>query len=94
MEEKEENLHSTTENIEDTARIMMDAFKAKNIGADEVLRYEDLYPYLHEHSQHGHYKDVQRAAENHLRKEGYATPEPDGLRLTPVGYQAINGDRE
>jgi hypothetical protein len=94
MENKDENLHSNTENIEDTARIIMDAFKENNIEADQVLKYENLYPYLHEHSQHRHYKDVQKEAEHHLRKEGYATPEPDGLRLTPVGYKAINGQQE
>ena len=94
MEENNENLHSKTENTEDTARIIMDAFKENKIGADEVLRYENLYPYLHEHSQHDHYKDVMKDAENHLRKEGYATPEPDGLRLTPVGYKALNGKQD
>lgn len=84
-----ENLTSPTNNIENTTRLIMDAFRHFKVQADEVLTYADLIPYLEQHDEHNHFKDVQRETEYHLMKEAYATPDAAGLRLTPVGYNAL-----
>ena len=80
---------SHTDNVVQTAHLILKAMKEKGIKADEVLSYQDLYPYLQEHSKHGHYKDVQQEAEHHLANESIVTPDPAGLRLTQVGYRAL-----
>ncbi|RNI29819.1 hypothetical protein EFA69_09795 [Rufibacter immobilis] len=84
-----ENLSSNSENIENTGYLILKAFKAKGIQAEEVLAWTDIYPFLHQEDEKYHYKDVQKRAEEHLRNQGYATPDPAGLRLTPVGYKAV-----
>ncbi len=85
-----ENLTSPANNIENTAQLIMDAFRHFNVPADGVLAYTDLLPYLDQHDEHKHFKDVQKEAEHHLTKEAYATPDAAGLRLTPVGYTALH----
>lgn len=96
MDEKEQNQQedndhfvSNTDNVVQTAHLILKAMREKGIQADEVLSYQDLYPYLQEHSKHGHYKDVQQEAEHHLANESMVTPDPAGLRLTQVGYKAL-----
>ena len=84
-----EQLNSNSENIEDTSHLILTAFKAKGTQAEEVLSWTDIYPFLHQEDENYHYKDVQKRAEEHLRNQGYATPDPTGLRLTPVGYEAV-----
>jgi hypothetical protein len=84
-----ENLTSPTNNIENTTKLIMDAFRHFNIQADEVLTYTDLIPYLEQHDEHKHFKDVQRETEYHLMKEAYATPDASGLRLTQVGFNVL-----
>jgi hypothetical protein len=80
-------LHSEADNIENLAQYILEAFKVKSVGEGEVLKYEDLYPFLQE--KYPKYKDVQREAEHHLTKGGYINPAPDGLMLTQVGYGAL-----
>jgi hypothetical protein len=82
-----EELHSEADNIENTAQCILDAFKEFNIKEEEVLRYQQLYPYLQD--KYPHYKDVQKEAEHHLSKEGYVNPAPDGLMLTQVGHSKL-----
>ncbi|WP_240676226.1 hypothetical protein [Botryobacter ruber] len=82
-------LHSEADNIEGAANCILDAFKEKNIKAGEVLPYQQLYPYLQE--KYPNYKDVQKEAEHHLAKEAYVNPAPDGLMLTQVGYNVLQG---
>lgn len=100
MKENKENLEkkdegekdhfvSNTDNVVQTAHLILKAMREKGIKADEVLRYDDLYPFLEENSKHGHYKDVQKDAEHHLANESFVTPDPAGLRLTQVGYKAL-----
>lgn len=100
MKENKENLErkdqgdndqfvSNTDNVVQTAHLILRAMREKGIQADEVLSYQDLYPYLQEHSKHQHYKDVQQEAEHHLANESMVTPDPAGLRLTQVGYKAL-----
>lgn len=89
-----ENLTSPTNNIENTANLIMQAFRHFNIPADGVLAYEDLIPYLEKHDEHNHFKDVQKEAEFHLTKEAYATPDAVGLRLTPVGFNTLQESNE
>lgn len=84
-----ENLTSPTNNIENTANLILDAFRHFQVPAGEVLAYADLIPYLEEHDEHNHFKDIQKEAEFHLTKEAYATPDAAGLRLTPVGYNFL-----
>ncbi|GAB2546911.1 hypothetical protein [Rufibacter soli] len=84
-----ENLSSNSENIENTGFLILKAFKTKGTQADEVLGWEEIYPFLHKEDEHNHYIDVQKRAEEHLRNQGYATPDPAGLRLTEVGFQAV-----
>jgi hypothetical protein len=86
-----ENPHfvSHTDNVVQTGHLILKAMREKGLKADEVLLYEDLYPYLQEHSKHGHYKDVQQEAEHHLAKESLIAPDPAGLRLTQVGYKVL-----
>ncbi len=83
------DLSSNSNNIQQTAQLILDAFRHLNKQADDVLTYEELLPYLEEHSEHQHYKDVQKDAEFHLTKEAYATPDVNGLRLTPAGFEAL-----
>lgn len=80
---------STSNIIQHTAQLILDAFRHFNTPANEVLSYDQLLPYLDEKSEHQHYKDALPEAEFHLSKEAYATPDPAGLRLTEVGYQAL-----
>ena len=84
-------LHSEADNIENTAQCILDAFKSKSIKEGEVLQYNQLYPYLQEH--YPHYKDVQSEAEQHLAKEGFINPAPDGLMLTQVGATNLYSDK-
>ncbi|WP_205504475.1 hypothetical protein [Rufibacter psychrotolerans] len=84
-----ENLSSNSENIENTGYLILKAFKAKGTQAEEVLGWDEIYPFLHQEDEKLHYRDVQKRAEEHLRNQGYATPDPAGLRLTPVGYKAV-----
>lgn len=87
------DLSSTSNVIQNTAQLIMDAFREHGTQPDGVLSYDQLYPYLDEHSEHQHYKDALVEAEYHLSKEAYATPDPSGLRLTQVGFKALqNGD--
>lgn len=87
-----ENLTSPTNNIENTANLIMEAFRHFNVQANDVLTYEQLIPYLEEHDEHNHFKDVQKEAEFHLTKEAYATPDAAGLRLTPVGFDTLQNN--
>ncbi|MDQ3289773.1 MAG: hypothetical protein M3Q05_00635 [Bacteroidota bacterium] len=89
-----ENLTSQTNNIENTTNLIMQAFRHFNIQADEVLTYDQLIPYLEEHDEHNHFKDVQRETEYHLMKEAFATPDASGLRLTQLGYNTLQENKE
>ena len=80
-------LHSEADNIENTAQCILEAFKYNNVKEGQILRYQELYPYLQEH--YPHYKDVQKEAEQHLSKEGFVNPAPDGLMLTQVGAENL-----
>ncbi len=84
-------LHSEADNIENTAQCILDAFKEIGIKEGEVLQYNQLYPYLQEH--YPHYKDVQSEAEQHLAKEGFINPAPDGLMLTQVGASNLYSEK-
>lgn len=84
-----ENLTSPTNNIQNTANLMLEAFRHFRVPAGEVLTYENLIPYLEARDEHNHFKDVQKEAEFHLSKEAYATPDAAGLRLTQVGYNFL-----
>jgi hypothetical protein len=90
---KMENLTSPTNNIENTASLIMQAFRHFKIQANDVLTYEQLIPYLEKHDEHNHFKDVQRETEYHLMKEAYATPDASGLRLTPLGYNTLQDNK-
>ncbi|WP_245539586.1 hypothetical protein [Pontibacter roseus] len=81
-------LHSESQNIENLAQCIMDAFKEQNLEAGNVLQYQELYPYLQE--RYPKYKDVQKEAEHHLTKLAYVTPAPEGLMLTQVGYNSMD----
>jgi hypothetical protein len=83
-----DNLSANSENIENTGNLILKAFKEKGTQAEEVLAWTEIYPFLHQEDEKYHYKDVQKQAEEHLRHQGYATPDPAGLRLTSVGYKA------
>ena len=83
------DLSSTSNNIENTAQLIMEAFRHFGTPANEVLTYDQLLPYLDEKSEHQHYKDALVEAEHHLSKEAYATPDVTGLRLTQVGFKAL-----
>ena len=73
----------------------MDAFRNFGTQANEVLSYDDLLPYLEEKSDHPqHYKDSLKEAEYHLSKEAWATPDLTGLRLTEVGFEALQQGKE
>lgn len=85
-------LHSEADNIENVAQHIVGALKEMNIQEGEVLRYQELYPYLQE--RYPKYKDVQKEAEHHLAKEGVINPAPDGLMLTQVGYKSLYSDSE
>ncbi|MCJ8166477.1 hypothetical protein MKJ04_16650 [Pontibacter sp. E15-1] len=82
-------LHSDADNIENTAQCIIEAFKEMKIQEGGVLQYDALYPYLQEN--YPRYKDVQKEAEQHLAKEGYINPAPDGLMLTQVGHKHLYG---
>jgi hypothetical protein len=92
MKPKDKNmdLSSSSNNIQHTAQLIMDAFRHFGTRADEVLSFDDLLPYLEAHSdQPQHYKDSLKEAEYHLTKTAYAIPDPVGLRLTQVGFEAL-----
>ncbi|WP_157600522.1 hypothetical protein [Rufibacter sp. DG15C] len=84
-----EHLSSNTANIENTALLILKAFKTSGTQADEVLPWAEIYPFLNKADDHEHFRDVQKLAEEHLRNQSYAIPDPAGLRLTEVGYKAI-----
>jgi len=88
------DLSSTTNLVQSTAQLIMEAFRHFNTPANEILSYDQLLPFLDERSEHQHYKDALVEAEYHLSKEAYATPDPSGLRLTEVGYQALQDGKE
>ena len=88
------DLTSNSNNIQQTAQLIMDAFRHFGTKADDVLTYEELLPYLEEKSEHQHYKDVQKDAEFHLTKEAYAAPDVAGLRLTQVGFEALQQGKQ
>ena len=88
------DLSSSSNNIQHTAQLIMDAFRHFNTPANSVLTYDQLLPYLNENSEHQHYKDALVEAEYHLSKEAYAVPDASGLRLTEVGYQALQAGKE
>jgi len=89
------DLVSNSSNIQHTAQLIMDAFRQFGTQANEVLNYDDLLPFLEEKSdQPQHYKDTLKEAEFHLSKEAWATPDITGLRLTEVGFAALQrGDK-
>ena len=88
------DLTSSSNNIEHTTQLILDAFRQYGTPAGEVLSYDDLLPYLEAHSdQAQHYKDSLKEAEYHLAKTAYATPDPAGLRLTQVGFEALQGNK-
>ena len=91
---KNMDLSSTSNNIQHTAQLIMEAFRHFGTPANEVLSYDQLLPYLDENSEHQHYKDALVEAEYHLSKEAYAVPDAAGLRLTDVGYQALQAGKE
>jgi hypothetical protein len=89
------DLTSSSNNIQHTAQMIMDAFRHFGTPAGEVLSFDDIIPYLEEHSdQPQHYKDSLKEAEYHLTKTAYATPDPVGLRLTQVGFEALQEGKE
>jgi glutamate synthase domain-containing protein 1 len=92
-QEESDNFISNTDNVVQTAHLILKAMKERGIQANEVLLYQDLYPYLQEHSKHEHYRDVQKDAEHHLAKESLVTPDASGLRLTQVGYKVLQEKR-
>ena len=88
------DLTSSSNNIEHTTQLILDAFRQYGTPAGEVLSYDDLLSYLEAHSEHPqHYKDSLKEAEFHLTKTAYAIPDPGGLRLTQVGFEALQGDK-
>ncbi len=84
-----EELHSDADNIENLSQCIIQAFKDMQVQEGGTLHYQQLYPYLQEH--YPKYKDVQKETEQHLSKQGYINPAPEGLMLTQVGYEFING---
>lgn len=89
------DLTSSSNNIQHTAQLIMDAFRHFGTPAGEILSYDELLPYLEEHSEHPqHYKDSLKEAEYHLSKTAYATPAPEGLRLTDLGFEALQQGKE
>jgi hypothetical protein len=89
--DQEDNDHfiSNTDNVVQTAHLILKAMREKGLQANEVLLYQDLYPYLREHDKHQHFKDVQKDAESHLFKESLVAPDAAGLRLTQVGFKVL-----
>ena len=89
------DLVSNSSNIQHTAQLIMDAFQQFGTQANEVLNYDELIAFLEEKSdQPQHYKDTLKEAEFHLSKEAWATPDITGLRLTEVGFNALqNGEK-
>lgn len=88
------DLSSSSNNIQHTAQLIMDAFRHFGTRAGEVLSFDELLPYLEAHSdQPQHYKDSLKEAEFHLGKTAYAIPDPVGLRLTDLGYEALQQGR-
>jgi len=89
------DLISSSNNIQHTAQLIMDAFRQFGTQPNEVLSYDDLLPFLEEKSdQPQHYKDSLKEAEYHLSKEAWATPDITGLRLTEVGFNALQSGEE
>lgn len=89
------DLVSNSSNIQHTAQLIMDAFRQFDTQANEVLNYDEIISFLEEKSdQPQHYKDTLKEAEFHLSKEAWATPDISGLRLTEVGFNALqNGEK-
>lgn len=88
------DLTSSSNNIEHTTQLILDAFRQYGTPAGEVLSYDELLSYLEAHSEHPqHYKDSLKEAEFHLTKTAYAIPDPVGLRLTQVGFEALQGNK-
>jgi len=89
------DLVSNSSNIQHTAQLIMDAFRQFGTQANEVLNYDEIISFLEEKSdQPQHYKDTLKEAEFHLSKEAWATPDISGLRLTEVGFNALqNGEK-
>ena len=89
------DLVSNSSNIQHTAQLIMDAFQQFGTQANEVLNYDEIISFLEEKSdQPQHYKDTLKEAEFHLSKEAWATPDISGLRLTEVGFNALqNGEK-
>jgi hypothetical protein len=89
------DLDSNSSNIQHTAQLIMDAFRHFGTPAGAVLPFGELLPYLEKQSdQPQHYKDTLKEAEFHLAKTAYATPDPTGLRLTEVGFEALQQGRQ
>jgi hypothetical protein len=92
---KNMDLISSSNNIQHTAHLIMEAFRHFGSRPGDVLSYDDLFAYLEEHSeQPQHYKDSMKEAEYHLTKTAYAIPDPVGLRLTQVGFEALQEGKE
>jgi hypothetical protein len=88
------DLDSNSSNIQHTAQLIMDAFRHFGTQAGAVLSFDDLLPYLEAQSeQPQHYKDTLKEAEFHLSKTAFATPDPIGLRLTDVGFEALQQNK-
>ena len=82
---------SSTEYIDETARMVMLAFRAFGVEAGQVLLYNDLFRFLDDHADH--YRDWLRDAEQVLRHESLIAPDPEGLRLTEIGHRAVHNRR-
>lgn len=82
---------SHTQFSQETAHHIMNAFQYYGLHPGQVLLYDDLFNFLQRYDRF--HRDTMRDAENHLRHEGYAVPDVAGLRLTEMGYQALNGRR-
>ncbi len=78
---------SSTEYIQETSKLIMEAFCHFGIEAGQVLAYNDLFPFLD--GKDSHYRDWMRDAEQVLRDEGYTNPDASGIMLTEVGHKAL-----
>jgi hypothetical protein len=82
---------SHTQFSQETARHIMNAFRYFGVHPGQVLLYDDLFGFLQKYDRY--HRDTMRDAEAHLRHEGFAVPDVEGLRLTETGYHAINRRR-
>ena len=73
--------------IENTSHCIMDAFRYFGVSANQVLLYDDLFPYLEHHDPK--FRDTMREAENYLSRQSVAVPDAVGLRLTEMGFQQL-----